>query len=578
MNNANQIIDFDIPMQRQTLTAENFDIRPKKVGEWIDQLPLADVGITSKRIHRTLQALNRSYMAPEVRINLLQQFHEPIQYCTAALRKHYITRAFPLGPKGIQNAEQALMLLTEHAMGYVIVAVDLLAAKRNPDKKLLSQSIYRAMRVYAEALLTTYQIYAARPARIWGHLHKLYAIAEHTKLLDRSIKDPENKVSKFNTIEKTYKQILLVSLSNPQSLRQKEIEQIATLMEHRAQYAAITDERLDGAKQRWFCKLDSDYPPLLVHKDIESDDPNIRYLDLTRLIAVLRQEIERQPIHGRKRGSDEIDLPIFAVQRMIRLWDGPHKRSFSRIHESSPVSVSIGLEKIYSILNKNTTDEIAPKRTATHVQDPKQTAIPFADSAVEVTELSLEPLPLETNAWVSQRDTINEAALARSVSSAKKASASKVVSTTWKTINISAGGYCLLWNQEQSSPAQIGELISIREPGSQPHQWTVGVIRWMRFEKFSGLILGIQILAPAVTTGQIQAPGTSSTGSADLLPCLETPELQTMDKPATLITKSNQLHEGDTVVICRAGEKRELRIIKLMEENTSFDQFHHRYV
>jgi hypothetical protein len=68
---------------------------------------------------------------------------------------------------------------------------------------------------------------------------------------------------------------------------------------------------------------------------------------------------------------------------------------------------------------------------------------------------------------------------------------------SWKMIDVSAGGYCLLWESNDVSSAQVGELVAIRRTSADggDEGWKLGVIRWMKFTPDRGLVLGMQQLA-----------------------------------------------------------------------------------
>ena len=67
----------------------------------------------------------------------------------------------------------------------------------------------------------------------------------------------------------------------------------------------------------------------------------------------------------------------------------------------------------------------------------------------------------------------------------------------WKMVNVSAGGYCLLWDNPETTRAQVGELLGIREQSDpDTFHWRLGVIRWLKFVEKRGLELGVQMLSP----------------------------------------------------------------------------------
>ena len=61
------------------------------------------------------------------------------------------------------------------------------------------------------------------------------------------------------------------------------------------------------------------------------------------------------------------------------------------------------------------------------------------------------------------------------------------------------------WNSDDTSKAQIGELIALQEFDAKNNfEWRIGVIRWMQFTQKNGLEIGVQVLSPKVVTATAQ--------------------------------------------------------------------------
>ena len=141
----------------------------------------------------------------------------------------------------------------------------------------------------------------------------------------------------------------------------------------------------------------------------------------------------------------------------------------------------------------------------------------------------------------------------------------------WQIVNISAGGYCLRWNSDDTSKAQIGELIALQEfYADDDFKWHIGVIRWMQFTQKNGLEIGVQILSPEVTTATAQrATRLDETPFA----CLILPDIKTLEQTSSTILPSYAFKTNDKLVVQILENKLNLTLGETKEVTGSFTQF-----
>jgi hypothetical protein len=139
-------------------------------------------------------------------------------------------------------------------------------------------------------------------------------------------------------------------------------------------------------------------------------------------------------------------------------------------------------------------------------------------------------------------------------------------------VNISAGGYCLRWNSDDTSRAQIGELIAIQEfDASGNFAWRIGVIRWMQFIRRSGLEIGVQVLSPKVFAAAAQL---SHRPHEEPFECLVLPGIKPLKQPASVILPAHAFRPGDKLKITVMEEETtEIKLNSIREHTGSFTQF-----
>jgi hypothetical protein len=145
---------------------------------------------------------------------------------------------------------------------------------------------------------------------------------------------------------------------------------------------------------------------------------------------------------------------------------------------------------------------------------------------------------------------------------------------SWKMVDVSAGGYCLLWESNDISSAQVGELVAIRTgTGGGNDDWTLGVIRWMKFTPERGLVLGAQLIASGATPVRVGLCADKSVGENKSLGIL-LPENKALDQQTSLLLPSLLFRTGCQATLTREGRDERIMLVRQMENTGSFAQFH----
>ena len=185
-------LGLDIP-ELSKPDRDDFDLRPKSVDEWLDNLPRGNVGETARQIFEALVESNRFKYSYQHRLHFLESSRETIMYVTDAMKRHFVGIHAPLPIRNQKIAAATREIHYAMAMGYMICIENFLSHNLFfADSKQLSQLMQLAISSLDKALLTCYQTYAPYPAGIWSHLHRLYSAAEQQKLLTATVVDDQN--------------------------------------------------------------------------------------------------------------------------------------------------------------------------------------------------------------------------------------------------------------------------------------------------------------------------------------------------------------------------------------------------
>jgi cyclic-di-GMP-binding protein len=551
-------MDLQLP-QRNTTDTHSFNTEPAALTAWFNDLPLINTGKSLGLLSAVLQEINSLRLPPDTRLEVLERFASPVICVTDALKKDYLDKPLPLKGSNLVSATQTLELFNALATGYRILAEDLLPGK-NRNKPQLVIAMHRAMRYLSEILLTSYRVYIQYPEGLWQTINKLYAQADEQNITRQIVSDNTLQAPVSSTIETIYKQLLLLSLACPYRLRQNEIHIVYNVLVEWADSSRL--HRMDDKNTHGLFSIDlqSDAPP--AYRDLNpagSSHSHMRILDTNNMASRLREALATsQDSANRQAGTANSGI----MQRLLLAWGVMPKRLFTRHLQNAPIKLVIGLNTIHQLATGPVTGE--PKghdniRDSDYLQDPTFEA---------TTAFSIDPFFSKGTAQTVAKDSNP----LKGAYVADKMAPSRIES--WKIADISAGGYCLLWDSEEVSRAQVGELVALFENDLfDSSNWQVGTIRRMKFTKERGLELGVQLLSPGARAVWVRLLKDGiSTG--DWMQGIVLPGIDAIKLQASLLLPSLPFRTGCTATLQDDGKTDTVKLTRQLENTGSFAQYH----
>ena len=217
----------------------SFDSNPASVKKWIDALPMANIGETTRLLFEALTDLNHQDIAAQQRFKTLELLYRPVRYVTERMKKHFVGQPLPPSPGSLKIANLSREISHALATGYKVLVMEQIAGIGRKDKKLLVIAIHRAIKQLSAVLLKAYQVYEPYPDSVWLEVHSLYRYAENNRLHKTRVSEEQAPEKNSSTIADAYKQILLLALACPYRLRHSEAEDIYKALEEWAPYATL---------------------------------------------------------------------------------------------------------------------------------------------------------------------------------------------------------------------------------------------------------------------------------------------------------------------------------------------------
>ena len=568
-----------IPEQSETQDSA-FPNHPRKVKKWLADLPQANMGEITRQIFGAIREINRRKIPAKQRLEIMELLRAPSRSIFDNLKKYFINRTFPLPEKSKKIVTLNQALLQEMALGYKIIIQQAASKSEKIDNKSQAIAISRAIKYQSELLLRASEIYASVPANTWRDTHQIFAYAIDTKLYKNAVDDNENP-NKKASIENIYKQMLLFSLSRPAAMRQSDSERVYNKLYNWSAQTNLGTQIQENQINRFFCaRVEEDRAPSYVNSQDLLSDNRAFTLETAELVDNIRKDL-----NSPTREPDSItvgaELSTETLKALAMSWGVMPKRRFSREGKNGHIVASIGLSHAAKMISQSNLPEslaaisnsfdAGASFTLENIPEELKTMSDDKSSYMTHTEIG----KTDNNAWdmvARGRVMTNAFDQQQQAHQAELLKLNKEdADLHWQVVNISAGGYCLRWNSETTSNAQIGELIAINEhDASGAYEWRIGVIRWMQFSAEHGLEIGVQILSPKVISAQAYR---SNKRDEAPFSALMVPGIRPLNQPATIILPAHAFKTDDKLKVEVFEQKIEIKLSNKNEHTGSFTQF-----
>jgi hypothetical protein len=565
-------LGLDVP-ELSKADKDAFDLRPRKVDEWLDTLPRANVGETARQVFEALVDVNRCQYPYQNRIHFLESLRETALYVTDSMKRHFVGVNAPLPAKSEKIAAATREIHHAMATGYMIAIEDLLHSSLFfSDQKLLATLIQRAIAALGMVLVTSYQTYQPYPSGIWSALHKLYVAAEQRKLLLISVSDNQHAYTSKITINADYIRLVLLALTSPYRLRHGEVGKVYDVLARWVGKCRLKTLGKDDptASAKFGINLASDEPPRAASLVTEQCQHEFcRIMDSSVLTNAIRKDLKQ----GFKTGETTItgiemtraDLSQELMKRLLIAWCIVPKRSFPRTEKQEHVQITLGLTATHQIIISGSRKMVGANEMYNHTAQYQTDDIGRGSNETQPDVWDMIYFPADTDGVENleaqfEKDQVQQ--------EEKK---SPYQAETWMILNESARGYCIKTIDATTSRAQVGEIIGVRRHANgKSWKWGIGVIRWLRAESQLGLLLGIEMLTPDAAAIGIRAVNNAR---HDYQRTLMLPELRPVNQPTTLITSAVPYRTGQQFVINILGKEILIKLSKQLMNTGLFAQF-----
>ncbi|PHR67386.1 hypothetical protein [Alcanivorax sp.] len=532
--------------------------QPKKLEQWVESLPIMNMGETARQLYQFIQELNRLQIDSKLRFQLLEVVRPSILHVSDSLQKHYLNQSLVLPEKARRVASLAQALQGHLANGYKLVAVrGIRKVKDKAVRRAVTTAIHRAVTALGDTLLRCYQLYFPSPRHLWLELHQLFLLAELHGISATPVVDGEVESS----IQSAYARCLLLATAKPNQLRQQELAGI-----YKAAFAwapLIEISTASDDDDLFVFDLQADRPPIYrTHASQASQ--SWRYIDSTRLVEAITAWL-RAP------GDSELVVPKSLNEGLLthlqQVWGALTERAFKRMPESGEIELCFGLVGVHYFLSGKVAFETMVERGSLSVLSAEEEHNPFLANIQKSNKQKQQ----NADPWATayQSDYVGET-IEMGAPGSQRSEGTLPVSYHCQKVNASPGGYCLSWQGNTPSLMRTGELLALRDhPNSQ---WSLAVVRWVTQLPNHGARFGVELLAPGgrpVAARALRKQGLDS----DFMRGVVLPELAAVGQPATLLLPTVGFNEGVKVELVEAGEPRRVQLLRRTQGASGFSQY-----
>ena len=509
---------------------------------WVQDLPLTNMGEVTRVLYQSLVALNQHPLAPAVRIEITEVLLPYVNIALENLDRHFSTRSFPLPERSqkVFDLKQALQL--ELAGSYQLAALDMLT-RGGDSQKRLTVAIGRAIRYMGRTLVNSYGIYVKCKPNIWHDIHHLYLLACENLVHQKPIPESLDGRSEPFTIEAYYKLFNLVALGVPNSLRQGEIDRLEKFFASVINTVDILDD-VDSIKGDYahIALLNSDEPAALMPASEVLNSPTSRIFDVSKIEDILKDFIQMTTNSSFGLHEDQPMLNRGLANRLLSRLTSSSSRKNKRFDRDDVAGVVMRLSDVFSVVAVSGVVEETVEETS-NAEDDLYEKLSYGEGAsspwVDIDiETSLEDTDVEIQPWYID--------------------------------NSSAKGYCFRQKVIEPSSARVGEVLALRDPSDQSDNWQIAVIRWMDFYRDKGLCFGAELLSPRAISISISAIVNREVPQRLPINGLMLPKIEAIRDAPSLLLPGHMLLVEDILEIHIGNREEQVQLIAIDECLGSF--------
>jgi hypothetical protein len=343
------------PQQKDSALANAYE--KGAVSQWINDLPAANPSLATRLFYDYIKACNAVDLSPAQRLEVLEILRPPFLQIEDYLRSRLLRSGFPKGENEQKIMDLIVSLERHFTIGYWIIVRDL--TKRDISwfqGRNTALALQRTLKGLADIVMHHYMMFLPIPDWVWIDLHSLYKLSKKVSKHDTKVVDDAYSASCIVSAENTYKQVLMLSLSDPSGLMQKEVGQLFRFIGKLAHLIRISEQPVADQSYQCLILQDQDVPPAFIQTPQKLESGSL-FLDLSKFHKTLGQkdkycsqeDARFSSMMMVKQKSDK--LPSGLYDYVVKTWQGQKIQGTSFFADRLDRYISIGLDATHNIMS-----------------------------------------------------------------------------------------------------------------------------------------------------------------------------------------------------------------------------------
>ncbi len=330
--------------------------------QWVAELPTANPGLATRLFQDMVNDLISLDMSNGNRLNALELLRPQFLIIEDYLRSRLIKSGFPKGEIEKKIFDLVVLIEKQFTIGYWIVARGLTRREIGwLQGKNTALSLQRCIKGLSNIVITHYMMSSPIPDWIWFDLHSLYKLAVKLGKESVRVSDPAGIFNKSSSIEDSYKQILLLSLTYPSGLMQKEFQLVYGFIEKVSDLVDIENKAIIDQSVQCVILMDEDLPPSFststgAEQDKRTESAKL-YLNLTKLQKIVKQadkycskdEARFSSLEVSKGDGQKLSAELFDY--LMQRWQGKEPQGTALFSDRLNRYLAIGLDATHELLD-----------------------------------------------------------------------------------------------------------------------------------------------------------------------------------------------------------------------------------
>ncbi len=534
------------------------------VEEWIGNLPVANIGETTKQLYLMAEELLKLQTPADNRLDLLSILAPRIESNLKSLSKHYQHKQALLPTKSQQVVDLTHALRMCVANNYTLAAVELAHSKsgllRRPNKAHTARAVCGAMRFLNDDLLLCYQLYTITPRTLWFKLHQLYAISCELQI--------ENTAADEHTPHGLYGQSLLLGSIKANQLRQEDLLPVVDLIPGWIDKIAISRYESGQIPSLFMLNRDADRGPVYSHLlNKQALSACQLQLSTTELVQHLRVLVDSAESGFVEEAGKRVRIDL--LNHLILAWGKCTKRSFMRINSEEKLDICVGLGAAHYFSAGDT--DIDDMRQLAAAALAREAAFEEFHDYNKLSEPAVQQEWASETPQISKDEDGVECIDYAGASVSRKPSMPEEQATVHVHVNnASPGGYSLTLPDNDKFRIHAGDLIGIKDAATE--LWSIAAIRWLHRPTRTELTFGVELLSPAFLPSIARSIQTEG-DPGDYQPVLMLPEVSVTEQGASLLISDANIEVGQTMQVLDRDQIRMVRITEQITKTRVYGQY-----